>query len=376
MNSAPGSVRRPRPEPLDWLTPTLAGQLRGCMLRVAYRRDEEFAAFRRSSTAAMLGTAAHALLEAVERRRLAALEAEVSRFWDEQVEVGYRRLAEGARLGSVPAPRRWPGYQVARTAAIRRALSSAPLAPATPRLAPPSGRAPRPVEVEVDLADEAERLRGRVDRVETVGGVAEIIDYKTGAFGAEVEPSHRRQLLRYCCLWKACRGEWPARASIDGLHGERLSFDVVAEEALACLGEAKLARQEFNAAVTEGGDLSRHASPGARACAECDYPLLCPRFFAAASPSWDWYRRACLGKVDAVAARGEHVSITLRPLQGTLAEGTQAVRILGVPADAAPSEGALVAVTDALPSLSAQDLKVDWRTRMAIWEGGPGRPDA
>jgi hypothetical protein len=37
---------------------------------------------------------------------------------------------------------------------------------------------------------------------------------------------------------------------------------------------------------------------------------------------------------------------------------------------------ALVAVTDALPSLSAQDLKVDWRTRMTIWEGGPGRPDA
>ena len=157
------SARPPQPRPLTSISPTQFAILSTCVCQAAFARDPSFADLGRSSPAAAMGTAAHAVIEAAYRGEFggtddpkrAALSA-----WDAMI----GELAD--RVAGSREPVRWRDYQIKRLRAATRAAAIATAAPLSERAeyAVPS------IRIEGWLRSADGRIAGRPDRIERPGG--------------------------------------------------------------------------------------------------------------------------------------------------------------------------------------------------------------
>jgi hypothetical protein len=219
------------------------------------------------------------------------------------------------------------------------------------------------------LRRRAFRSTGRADRVERSGSGVELVDLKSGwTLPAELQPSHRRQLLFYAYLWHAQSGEWPQRVSIQRLDGTRLSFDVDPAEADDLVSDLLRRRDGFNRAAEDGSPPDSLAAPSAATCRHCDYRVVCRSFFRAIDDSWCWYLKSVLGSVTARFPSGASAVLELNVEAGNLPDGVGRARLLGVPSELVPEVGQRVAVVDATPTRVPGDLRATWETQLWTWQ--------
>jgi hypothetical protein len=357
------TLAAPKPSSLERVSPSLAEDLRGCELRVAFRGDSRFAPLRRPRPGAALGVVVHDLAERVARGEFddvgeQALAGVLTSAWEDAVAEQAAALARAWAPGHPPEPTRWPGYALARVRCLRR------LKEQVAERAAHGGRAPAPqAELWVEAPDEP--IGGRIDRVErTVAGV-EIVDIKSGwTVSDELRPAHRRQLLIYAYLWHARHGEWPVAASIQLLDGTRITLEVDPQEAIAAASEALTLMRGYNARVENGATAEELSQPGAETCLHCDFKAVCSPFFEALSPDWTWYRKALLGEVAGTHGDDQLVVLELVISRSNLAESPSRARVIAVPAQLGAVAGTAVAAVDLLPAQRPTDARYAWDATM------------
>jgi hypothetical protein len=361
----------PRITPVARVSPTLGESLRACSLQVAFRLDPRFKPYRRPGTAAALGIAAHELLEQVGNGDLAGvptaeIESELERRWQALVAEQHEQLCTAWPLGTVPAPERWPGYELTHTRLIA-SLGSRTQSATMSR----SPDAAAPVETELWLEDGDGAVGGRVDRVEHTAGGTRIVDLKSGwSVRAELTEPQRRQLLIYAYLWHAKTGEWPTEAAIQLPDGARLELEVTPQDAEAVANELRATRQRYNAKAASGAAPADLASPDNETCGRCAFKASCPYFLASSSPTWEWYRPTVLIEIESIQAT-DSVTVVRGKARATTSTATAQP---GEPATvAAPSgldleAGQLVALADARHQRQPGNLTVSWDSTIAEWD--------
>ena len=227
----------PRPEPIGRVSPTVANSLLACPLRVGFSRDRRLSFLALGpKPGAILGTASHALVEAVARGdfdevSFAQITESLGGRWDRIVQAQEDVLRNSALLGPVPHHHRWPFYEVKRAAAIWHAgavLSARQEVRGVLQSRPSVLR----VETEIELECDDPPLTGRIDLVERTAKGIRIIDLKSGLAepSTEIQPAHRVQLLLYCALYKGVYGELPYEMEIRYFDGARFVEPVDSRE--------------------------------------------------------------------------------------------------------------------------------------------------
>lgn len=362
-----GGPTEPRLAPLGRLSPSLGEALRACGLRVAFRSDPEYGSLRRPSPASALGLVSHALLEALARGDYdtvmeGELEPTLQAAWNAHVYEMQAEIEKAWPLGSVPPPSRWPGYQLTRVRLLRLLIDQA-------RRRRGGNRAESAlVAAEKWLEAPGLPLHGRADRIERSASGVELVDLKSGwTLPAELQPSHRRQLLFYAYLWHAESGEWPARASVQRLDGTRLSFEIDPTEASDLVSDLLRRLEAFNRAAEDGSPPESLAAPAAATCRHCEYRASCRSFFRAVDDGWGWYLKSVVGSVTARFVDGASAVFELDVEASNLPDGVSRVRLLGVPSDLLPEVGQRVAVVDATPTRVPGNLRATWETQLWTW---------
>jgi DNA helicase-2/ATP-dependent DNA helicase PcrA len=142
-----------------------------------------------------------------------------------------------------------------------------------------SGRKPSHVEREFGVtlgggAGDADRVRGRWDRVDEEDGRAVIIDYKSSevreADRANGRTAASLQLKVYALAWREMVGELPARVELRFLESGLVGRHVPTEDDLAEAAEAIRAAGAGIRARRFG------ATPSYQACRYCAYNQICP----------------------------------------------------------------------------------------------------
>ena len=359
--------RPPGPEarPIERLSPSLGASLSACPLSVAYRLDRRFTFLRRTSPAAALGNASHDLSEDVAHGAFDHVPSEMlsdalEEAWRQRLSIHEAALTRDHPEGAVPSPARWAGYEQTRVRLLDLLQQEVRV-----RQRNGAGSPINTFLAEYDLAPEGVPLHGRADRIERHGSEVDIVDLKTGwTLPEELQPGHRRQLLAYAYLWHAVHGEWPRRASIQRLDGRRLTFDVDPREAERVAADLVADLDEYNLRVAQEIAPSELASPSADVCRYCQFRVVCPPFFAAASPEWGWARKSVLGRVTDVRCVRNIARVDIRLEAGNVAD-VDTVHLINVPIECVPDIAARVAVIDAIGR--GADLKLAWDSVICAW---------
>ena len=285
-------------------SPSLAEQIRSCMLRAGLSRGEGISAFVLGNPKAWLGTAYHEVLASVQGVGCedSELGQRIEELWNTSVAKLYERAREHPLDRRFGAPLTWPGYYLVSAMLRFRARELAGAARRQGRHDPEgtsSGRGG--VFFEQRLVAFGGKLVGTPDVVRN----DEILDYKSGAVfedeghGQEqsVKASFIRQLRLYAYLVKEVLGRWPQRGVLIPMVGNQVEVDL---EPAACEKEALEAvgmLDRYNTLIHASRDPQDFASPSPEACRWCPYKLICPAFWRDVAPNWS-------GKLDGDAIEG------------------------------------------------------------------------
>jgi hypothetical protein len=321
------------------------------MLQVAFSRSSAHRALVRRGPAAMLGTACHAVLEAVGAGALddtprAGWETKITSLWTSAVAAQAESASQSDIDSSLGPPNKWP-YHNLRYAQVRRIALELAAARASATHGSTVGThallwiAAHPREstelVEVPMVGFDGRLRGQADRIHIGPDGVRIDDYKSGAIldssagaePAELKSDYRQQLLLYAALYHAQSGVWPNRARVVPLHGDPVEIMVDPAEAGESAEEALALLETYNR-TAQHGDVVDLANPSAEACNSCAFRGTCEAYWLAAAPEWEPTESpSCEGEAASIEVLGDgSVLLRLRARAGTT--GSADVRIRGL----------------------------------------------
>jgi len=338
-------------------SPTLLEAIDTCKLQAAFTLDPVFQGLRRPTPAALLGQAAHRLLENAARGRFSSvppgkLAGVLEAAWDDEMRDAAARLAAG-RLAPPPPPPEWPGYELTRVRLLRRLARQL----GQPRAASHGAAV---VSVERPLEDPATGLHGRPDRVEQIGHHVRVVDAKTGLAQADIRPAQRRQLLLYAYLVREQLGHWPDEVAIEDVAGRRLVEPVRSEEAAAVVQQAVTAVGEFNDTLARSPSVDALATPSAEGCRHCPFRVVCWPFWQAVQEDW----RLKPSFAGFVQETREDLRLLLLSVEAPRWTAGRQIRVLGVPAVA--KAGQAIGVVDATPA-GINQIRVRWQTQLIAW---------
>jgi RecB family exonuclease len=361
-----------RPAPIGAVSPTLANGLLACPLRVAFARDPAIASgSKRPKPDAILGSASHALAEAVSRGEFDATPEEsvaetLEARWDAIVSQDHVRLVERTLLGPVPAPNRWPFFESKRASAVR--LASEMLL--NRRRQPGPARAGS-VEVEIDLSCDDPPLTGRIDRIERTGHGITIIDLKSSLPNpARTLPrAYEIQLLLYAALYRGARNELPDKVGIQYFDGTRVTQQVDWTEVDRLIDLVLALREQVNGLSSQRSvaDVEMLARPDPENCLYCDYQGLCLPFLRDAAPDMPPYASSVLGRVCDRVKAGSTVRLSIRPGVHEIEPPEPDVIVTGFPESLAPNVDEVVSICWAFRGGRGTDLRVNWLTTIHRW---------
>lgn len=274
---------RPKPAPLASIAPTLANTLLACEKKAAFQLDPSTASLSRPNTRTALGSAAHALIEAVLRGEAppeGAREAWLEEKWAEVLDSEAQKLAAAWSDRIVPPTERWPGLVATRRRLIKRLNTLATASTEAGRLNPretEKGIPPLPW-IERWMEDPKTGLAGKADLVEEAEGRLRVIDHKTGVHQDEIKASQRRQLLIYAHLASIDLGRPVDEAVVQDAKGNEASFSIDPAEVKDAVNEVVAARDRFEAARGTGSFI---ASPSAELCRLCSFRVICLDYWCA-----------------------------------------------------------------------------------------------
>jgi hypothetical protein len=348
---------RPARRPVTRFSPTLLEAIGTCKLQAAFSLDPAFGGLRRPVPAALLGQAAHRLLEDAARGRFSSVPLEelavlLQAAWDDEMRHAAAQFAVG-RLAPPPPPSEWPGYELTRVRLLRRLAR---------QLRHPRATRARTATVSVErpLEDSATGLHGRPDRVEHAGPHVRVVDIKTGLAQRDIRPAQRRQLLLYAYLVRQQLGRWPDEVAVEDIAGRRLVEEVRPAEAAAVVQEAVVAVREFNDMLTRSPSVLTLASPSAEGCRHCPFRVVCWPFWQAVRE--DWQLPPCFAGFVQATQRELHW-LLLRVEAPRWAAG-RSVTVLGV--SDPPVAGHGVGLVDAAP-IGINQVRARWQTQLVSW---------
>jgi len=352
----------PTPESIDRVSPTMANQLLGCGLHVAFRRDPNHAGWHRPSEFSALGSAAHAVTESAYLRRdwpddETELRGLLEAVWNNKIADERTKLIEAWSPSEPPPAEEWPGYHLTRARTIRRCARLI-----SNRQPHKPGEGPRP-QVEVALKDRETGLWGRADRIERSGGQMRVVDLKTGLRQAEPTESQRRQLMLYAVLCQREYGEWPTEIAIESASGELTTMLLDPDEAEAALRDVTLAVKGFNRAIGSGHDPLSMARPSVDQCRWCEFRVMCRPYWEHLQSDWD--HRSVLGEITGTGEtdQGSYVELCIHcPTEHAGAD-------LNISQLASPMRGDArwIAVTDYLGQASSGHVQARWSSQVRAW---------
>lgn len=333
----------PIPTPIPFTSPSTAAEMRRCMLRVAFSKSARHRSLVSRGPAARLGTACHAVLEAVGRGALDEVSEEewdshVRALWERAVQSQWDDARHSTADSELGPPVSWPYYylRLAQLELITRELARGRRTDDVASTLALDGFVGASSQVrlgyEVSLEGFGGKLRGQADRV-TVGPEGLCVDdYKTGAIYEHVEePDHvaslkedyRIQLLDYAALYHEETRIWPDSARVIPLHGEPVLVQVDPLEAERTAREAIVLFDRYNALASQGRADSL-ASPSPESCSTCSFRGPCDAYWANVAESWvPPDRPSTAGRATDVQQLGDgSVVVTV--------EGTQGAPYLGL----------------------------------------------
>lgn len=266
------------------VSPSLSEVLRLCLLRAGLSRAKGTDQFSLGNPKAWLGTAYHEVLAAAGQQGEAADGAAV---WERVIGELHQRTQHHPLDSRFGTPERWPGYHLIRAMALVRAAEVV-------KEAQEFGGAARSGDIDSSSSGHERWLSaagGRiVGRPDVLRGDA-VIDYKTGDVFEDgeneaVKASYVRQLQLYAFLVKEATGSSPRRGILLPMEGApvEVSLDPTACEMIA--QEALDLLEQYNDAISAGGQASELATPSPSNCRWCAYQLVCPAFWSAAGEEW------------------------------------------------------------------------------------------
>jgi RecB family exonuclease len=251
---------------IQYVTPTSYERLRTCFLQQAFVQRERTSHEGAQSSAALLGTIVHEVLQ-----RVVDDGSLLTDVWKQSLsECWNDRLAARSEASPDIRPEMWPAFHL--TAA---------------RLVTTAGRLRRlllglgqnsSVLTEAELSARSGRLRGRPDII-LRGATHAVIDYKSGLAtevdGSTLRARYRRQLSIYALLEAETYGAWPSIATVVSLHGIDVSTPV----------DPRASNEDGDTAVQLMNDYNSNApglqpaSPSEEACGQCAFASECHAFW-------------------------------------------------------------------------------------------------
>lgn len=256
------------------VSPTLVVALRRCALAVRLTRSRRATATSSpSSRPARLGTAAHRVLawvadDAATQLDPTELEAAVRQRWLEEVAIEEKAAAAWPLESYFGPADEWPAFATTQERLVIEARRLAAELSQTPA-------AERWVERALSCSDPP--MHGSPDLVEIDGGVARVIEFKTGHVEADdAQPAGRYglQVLLYAAMVREL-GKVVAAAETRPIGRAPLMVGVSNETIDAARVVARTALEEFNEAI-ETGEIATLARPSGQVCGYCPHTLRCP----------------------------------------------------------------------------------------------------
>ena len=286
--------------------------------------------------------------------------------WDSICSQFHEELMQSWETSNVPAPARWPRYQLSRVRFLEYLFKRI----VRRRNYEGSGNAGF-VRAETWLESDGGRLVGRVDLVEVSNRGVELIDFKSNVADENYEdgirPEYRTQLMIYAYLWHAVNGEWPNLLSIQAIDGNRLSFQASSEECTDAGLSALKSLEVLNVLLEGNVPVEQLASPNADSCRYCPYRGGCTPFLEAVNNEWEWYKKSFTGVIQKTYGEGATVHLDLENIRGNLETDINSVRVLGVPSSLGLKEGYKISIVDAMPTQTVSNISVAWDTQIWTW---------
>lgn len=354
------------------LSATVYREMAACKARGAWSAHGDRALVP-SHPAALLGIAAHRVLEAANKGRFAGdrdVVREAARELFDSLAIELYDSCHPLIRVKFRSAQHLPYYSIYRERAVSRVITACDRRTAEPE----AGGAARGMKlVEARLASGDGQLVGYPDLIDQSAG--EVVDYKNGSApdALEVLPAETSQLRLYAFL-AAEAGVAVDKGTIVRADGRRATIGISPAEAQR---EAALAREAL-ASYREkvGAKFEDAAEPSAQNCRFCECIPFCERFWAAAEQAWQGvagcHVQGVVQKVDASTQQGVPlITLIVASDAGTVPRGPVVVE--QIPAawltaggDPVPSEGEKVRVCHASPAGSASVVRVD-RVLTAVW---------
>ncbi len=269
--------RTPAAKTRKAISPSGAGSLLTCPLRVAFQSDSSKAPKSIAAPPARLGTICHEVLERAAKGDLAEVEGDD---WLHEFEAVWNEAVgnETAQDAKDPKPQNWPYYGM-RKAATRRVAREVCLELSDPRIE---------VAVEESLQTADGTIKGKPDLI-IRSPHHEIRDYKTGSILEPDSETPREeyvaQLLLYAVLEYEATGKWPTTGRLVPLEGDDAEIDIDSGTARDLEARVRAAFDRYNSVVSEADPLEL-ANPSAKNCRYCEHSPECPAFWGQVSPVW------------------------------------------------------------------------------------------
>lgn len=311
---------------IDVVSPTLAETLRLCKLRAGLSRVAGASQHVLGNPKAWLGTAYHAVLEAMGSVHGNDIDAHVRDLWSAAIKQEYERSRAHPFDKRFGPPESWPGYHMVAAMALVRAtefVKSARGHNSTSGDGHPGGATWR----ERKFSGANSKMVGRPDVMRT----EEVVDFKTGDLfededQEQVKAAYVRQLRLYAYLVKETLGWWPRRGVLLPMAGSPVAVKLEPGECEAEAAEAIRLLDEYNEGLARAPEPIDLASPSPASCRWCQYQLFCPGFWGAVAPDWkDSFRSAAIaGRATRPANPihgGSALSLSLQVEKGSVSPG-------------------------------------------------------
>lgn len=267
----------PKLRPITKVSPTLLATLQQCQLQAGLSQARAQRTTR-SSTATLLGTIVHRVLEKAREINSESedLRAQAEAMWDKTVEVVKEGLQTSPLNRNLLPIKKWKKYFLSRERTIRRCEE----------IASSRGMSETQVVARERKFDNVKNgFTGKPDLILRKENGLVIIDYKSTELSDDLEnrkkkiESWQQQILFYASLVREEFGEWPVGGEIRLLNKEVISVPIDPQKVNALRVEAQTLKEDYNAKVEMGVSHSELAQYSVDNCSFCEFKGSCNTFW-------------------------------------------------------------------------------------------------
>lgn len=267
----------PKLQPITTLSPTMFATLKQCQLRAALR-NARAQQTKRSSTAALLGSISHSVLENVGslNRNDEDLHTQIETIWDKTVKQMEADLHNSPLDRYLLPINKWKKYYLLKHRTILRCEE----------IVATQGISENQVIASERKFDSFRYgFTGKPDLILRRENGLVIIDYKSGELPDDSEDREekiamwRQQVLFYATIIKEELGEWPVDAEIRLLNSTVIPINIDQQKAEMLIEETQAVKSNYNEKIAAGVSHSELAQYSEDNCLFCEYKGACNTFW-------------------------------------------------------------------------------------------------